>query len=134
MVRSTFVAAAPNPVPLTGTATVAFAGSLLASSNAEEAGAVAEGAYRTVTSTDLPLPTVNGVTGETILNNPATPAIEETRRSAAPTLVTVSFESFVWPTETPPKSSDAGATTMDGCAFIELLPERAMVTLSLTGS
>src|SRR5438552_2581469 len=134
MVRSTLVAAAPNPAPVTSTGTLALAGSLLATTSEAEAAPVTDGEYRTVTSTDLPLATVNGVAGETILNTPAPPPIGETTRSMPPTLLTVNFESLVCPMGMLPKSSEAGAMAIDGCALIELLPASVMVTLSLTGS
>src|SRR5437773_11821031 len=60
--------------------------------------------------------------------------IEETVRSAAPTLPMVSFASLVWPIGALPKSSAAGAMTMDGCGLSVLLPESGIVRLSLTGS
>src|SRR5437868_1647687 len=108
MVRSTLPAAAPSPAPLTDTARLGLAGSLLATASDAEAATVATGAYRTVTSTDFALATVKGMAGDTMLNTPAPPLIAETTRSAAPTLPTVNFRSFVCPAGTLPKSSEAG--------------------------
>src|SRR6266581_1935529 len=123
MVRSTLPAAAPRPDPVTATGKLALAGSLLATVSEADAGTVATGAYRTVTSTDFPFATVKGVAGDTMLNTPAPPLIAETTRSAAPTLLTVNFKSFVCPAGTLPKSSEAGAMTIDGCVFTALLPD-----------
>src|SRR5438876_516601 len=135
MVRSTLVAAAPNPAPVTSTGTLALAGSLLATTSEAEAAPVTDGEYRTVTSTDLPLATVNGVAGETILNTPAPPPIDidRTVRSAVPVLPTVNFKSFVWPTVTGPKSMLDGATEIAG-AGTEPEPVSATVNDDRVGS
>src|SRR5438445_615575 len=127
MVRSTLPAAAPSPAPLTDTARLGLAGSLLATASEAEAATVATGAYRTVTSADFPLATVKGVAGDTMLNTPAPPLIAETTMSAAPTLLTVNFESFVWPTVTAPKSRLDGAREVAGEGT---LPNPVIATVS----
>src|SRR5437899_7308734 len=83
---------------------------------------------------DFPVAIVKGAAGETMVNAAEPAPIEETVRSAAPTLPMVSFASLVWPIGALPKSSAAGAMTMDGCGLSVLLPESAIVRLSLTGS
>src|SRR6266566_1622750 len=134
MVRRTAPAAAARPIPVRGTARLGLAGSLLATVSEAAAAPMKEGAKRTVTSVDFPVAIVKGAAGETMVNAAEPLPIEATVRSAAPTLPMVSFASLVWPIEALPKSSTAGAMTMDGCALSVLLPESAIVRLNLTGS
>src|SRR6059036_3861865 len=95
-----------------------------------EARPAADGANRTVMSTDLPATTVMGRVSETTVNPAALLAIELTVKSADPVLLKLSVASLIWPVLTLPKSSDAGMTEIEGASPPAApVPLRATVTV-----